>query len=77
MSPAEETAMEQQTAATPRASGLRLYPGYLDRASQMALVAALEQNICGGTLVYSPHAEIGPADVSAHVQLRSARLDHR
>ena len=35
--------METQPAAAPGASGMRIYPGYLDRASQMALVDALEQ----------------------------------
>jgi DNA oxidative demethylase len=35
--------LDAQPAAAPGASGLRLYPGYLDRGAQMALVAALEQ----------------------------------
>lgn len=40
---AGETAMNTQPAGIPGAAGLRLFPGYLDRALQMALVAALEQ----------------------------------
>ena len=43
MKPATKTVMEAAPAAAPGASGLRLYPGYLDRAAQMALVADLEQ----------------------------------
>ena len=43
MKSAGKTAMETQPAAAPGASGMRIYPGYLDRASQMALVDALEQ----------------------------------
>jgi DNA oxidative demethylase len=43
MNLANETAMGAQASAAPGASGLRLYPGYLDRAAQMALVGALEQ----------------------------------
>ena len=44
MKPADKTAMETQgTAAALGASRLRLYPSYLDRAEQKALVAALEQ----------------------------------
>ena len=35
--------LDAQPTAAPGASGLRLYPGYLDRGAQMALVAALEQ----------------------------------
>jgi len=43
MMPAGKTALDIQPAAAPGSSGLRLYPGYLDRGAQMALVAALEQ----------------------------------
>ena len=43
MEPAGKTAMQALPAAGPGASGLRLYPGYLSRTSQMALAAALEQ----------------------------------
>lgn len=38
-----KTAMEPEPEAAPVASGLRIYPGYLDRAAQAALAAALEQ----------------------------------
>jgi alkylated DNA repair protein (DNA oxidative demethylase) len=41
--PGGKIVLDAQPAAAPGASGLRLYPGYLDRGAQMALVAALEQ----------------------------------
>jgi alkylated DNA repair protein (DNA oxidative demethylase) len=41
--PGGKMVLDAQPAAAPGASGLRLYPGYLDRGAQMALVAALEQ----------------------------------
>lgn len=43
MKPAATTAMETEPEAAPGASGLRVFPGYLDRAGQSALAAALEQ----------------------------------
>lgn len=43
MTLASGPAMETQAPTAPGARGLRLYPGYLDRASQMALVGVLEQ----------------------------------
>jgi alkylated DNA repair protein (DNA oxidative demethylase) len=44
MNPAGKTAIETEPAAAATgASGLRLCPGYLDRAAQTVLVAALEQ----------------------------------
>ena len=43
MMPAGKSALDIQPAAAPGSGGLRLYPGYLDRGAQMALVAALEQ----------------------------------
>ncbi len=43
MKTAGETIIERELAAAPGASGLRLYPGYLDRAAQTALLAELQQ----------------------------------
>ena len=43
MKPAAETLIEPRPAAAPGAGGLRLYPGYLDRPAQTALVAILQQ----------------------------------
>jgi DNA oxidative demethylase len=43
MMPAGKSALDIQPAVAPGSGGLRLYPGYLDRGAQMALVAALEQ----------------------------------
>ena len=50
MNPGGQTAIEKQYAAASGASGLRLYPGYLDRDLQMVLVAALEQIFAGAPL---------------------------
>ena len=43
MMPAGKTALDMKPTAAPGSGGLRLYPGYLDRGAQMALVTALEQ----------------------------------
>ena len=43
MKPATKTVIGAEPAAAPGASGLRFYPGYLDRSAQNALVIVLEQ----------------------------------
>jgi len=43
MKPATQAVMDAESAAALRASGLRLYPGYLNRSAQTALVSVLEQ----------------------------------
>lgn len=43
MKPAAKIAMETEAEPAPGASGLRVFPGYLDRAGQTALAAELEQ----------------------------------
>jgi alkylated DNA repair protein (DNA oxidative demethylase) len=50
MKPASKMVMEAEPAAVPAGSGLRLYPDYLDRSAQAALVAALEQILAAAPL---------------------------
>jgi DNA oxidative demethylase len=53
MKTAGETGIEKEPAGVPGASGLRLYPGYLDRAAQTALVAFL-QHIFAAAPLFTP-----------------------
>lgn len=50
MKPTAKTAIEAEPEAAPGASGLRIYPGYFDRAGQTALAAALEQILTAAPL---------------------------
>ena len=55
-------------------TGLRLYPGHIDRGKQAALVAALDAVYRRRTALCAAHAEVGTAVYRAHVELRAAGL---
>ena len=72
-----ESGFPARQGAMAAASGLRFFPGYLDRARQEALLAEVAPDFCRGTAVYATHAAVGPAVYGAHVELRAARLGLR
>ena len=64
--------MSEQMKPRTYLSGLRIYPGYLDRDGQADLLAAVARCLRVGTAVHAAHAEVGPAVYGAHVKLRAA-----
>jgi DNA oxidative demethylase len=66
MKAAVKTVMDTELAAAPGASGLRLYPGYLDRTAQVALAAALEQIFAAAPL-FMPRMPKSGRPMSVHM----------
>ena len=57
--------------------GLRIVPGYLDRAAQDGAAGGGARRVRARAALHAAHAEDRQADVGAHDQLRAARLGDR